>query len=234
MSISRYNLPFISRYTNSSGASYIDSRIRFDSILNDRRFTPSARNYLLHDAYQGILRDYEVVDKEAYFKKLLNACTSPEQVQRLAEEHNLSFDRQEQLLLTSLNGDTLTYQKMIENHSGRWMYIDFWASWCNLCRRAMPNSRKMHDWFKNEDVIFIYLALNDKRENWKQAIISDSIQFGDHYFIENGTTSKVLEDLGIITIPHYLIYNAKGVLINGFAERPGDKGIKQLINYLLD
>ena len=72
------------------------------------------------------------------------------------------------------------------------------------------------------------MALNDRKENWKKAIKNDSLSNSYNYFIENGNVSKVVEDLGIKTIPHYLIYNPNGELINGFANRPGKGANEQL------
>ncbi|TDU39773.1 hypothetical protein BXY82_1804 [Gelidibacter sediminis] len=68
--ISQYNLEFIKENNVNSGGFYIDSRIRFDSILNDQRFNQSAKNYLLFDAYNGIGQNFRMKDKEKYFKKL--------------------------------------------------------------------------------------------------------------------------------------------------------------------
>ncbi len=50
--------------------------------------------------------------------------------------------------------------------------------------------------------------------------------------IENGNTSKVIEELSIETIQHYLNYNPNGELINGYANRPG-KGVKEQLELLI-
>ena len=72
------------------------------------------------------------------------------------------------------------------------------------------------------------VKLNDRKENWEKAVKTDSLSNSHNYFIENGNVSKVVEDLGIKTIPHYLIYNPNGELINGFANRPGKGANEQL------
>ena len=48
----------------------------------------------------------------------------------------------------------------------------------------MPHSRKLKEEFKNKNVSFIYFALNDNKQNWKKAIIKDSIQSSQNYFID--------------------------------------------------
>ncbi|KUO69144.1 MAG: hypothetical protein APF83_12325 [Lutibacter sp. BRH_c52] len=231
--LTKYNLYFITENNGGSGGKYIDSRIRFDSIVQDKRLNQTAKNYLLLKTYRNIEQNFRVKDKEKYFKKLQKETTNREQVAHLAKEFKLDFDLTENLMLTSLKNESLTFDKLIEMNKGKWLYIDFWASSCVPCRKTMPASRKLKNEFKTENIEFIYLSLNDIKENWKKAIIKDSIQSGQHYFIENGNTSKVIEELNIRTIPHYLIYNPKGELINGYADRPG-KGanvqLKKLMN----
>ena len=69
----------------------------------------------------------------------------------------------------------------------------------------MPESKKLKEEFKNKNIEFIYKNFNDKKENWIKAIESDRLQKSQNYFLENGNVSKVIEDLGIKKIPHYLI-----------------------------
>lgn len=226
--ISEYNLEFIEENNGNSGGFYIDSRIRFDSILKDKRFNQTAKNYLLFNTYNGIGRNFRVKDKEKYFKKLQENTTNRAQLNKLEKDYKLDFNKSDQLILTNLKNDTLTFSNVIQNNKGKWLYIDFWASWCKPCRETMPESIKLKKEFKNKNVEFIYISLNDKKENWKKAIISDSISNSQNYFTENGNLSRVIEDLGIKTIPHYLIYNPKGELINGFANRPGEGANTQL------
>lgn len=232
-SVSKYNITSIKEKRTGSGASYIDSRVRFDSIVKDKRFNQTAKNYLLFETYKSIGRDFSVKDKKKYFEKLQTETTSINQLNALNKKYNLDFKKSNSLLLTSLNSkDTITLKKVLERNKGKWLYVDFWASWCAPCRKTMPDSRKLKLAFKNKNVSFIYIALNDKKDNWTKAIIKDSIQDGQHYITENGNTSKVIEELFIETIPHYIIYNPKGEIVNGYAERPGKGAEKQLNSYI--
>lgn len=226
--ISQYGLNFIEENNGSSGGFYIDSRIRFDSILKDKRFNQTAKNFLLFNAYNGIGQNFRIKDKKEYFKKLQANTTNIEQLNKLKKNYKLDFSKSNDLVLTNQKNDTLTYANLLENNKGKWLYIDFWASWCKPCRKIMPESNKLKKELKKGNIEFIYLSLNDKKENWKKAIKIDSISDSQNYFIENGNVSKLIEDLGIKTIPHYLIYNPNGKLINGFANRPGQGAKEQL------
>lgn len=229
---SEYDLSLIEEYNIGSGSFYRDSRIRFDSILKDERFDQVTKDFLLTETFKDIAVNFKVKDKEKYFKILQQNTHNQELVKQLEREHNLNFETSDRLILTSRKNDTTTFSDMLQNNKGKWLYIDFWASWCGPCKRTMPESVKLKEALKDENVKLIYLSLNDKKENWKQAIKTYNISESDNYFIENGMVSKVIEDLGINTIPHYLIYNPKGELVNGYAKRPGKGAKSQLMNYI--
>lgn len=80
---------------------------------------------------------------------------------------------------------------------------------------------------------FVYFSLNDNREKWKTTLEYYGLVNNQNFLIENGNTSIVIEELGIRTIPHYLIYNPEGELINGRAKRPG-QGVNKELRKLMD
>ncbi|MCV6608327.1 MAG: TlpA family protein disulfide reductase, partial [Campylobacterales bacterium] len=230
--ISKYNLSFIQKNGVNSGAMYIDSRIRFDSIVNDKRFNQMAKNYLLPIAYLGIGQNFSVKDKKKYFEKLIENTTNPQKINELQQKYKLDFSKSDQLILTNLKNDTISFSKVLQANKGKWLYIDFWASWCAPCRKTMPASIQLKKELAQENIEFIYISLNDQKEHWKKAIESDGISDSQHYFTENGNVSKVIEKLGITSIPHYLIYNPNGELVHGFAKRPGQGAKKQLKTFV--
>ena len=96
----------------------------------------------------------------------------------------------------------------------------------------MPASVNLKKSFTGKNVDFIYISSYDKKENWRKAIQKDGIGESQNYFIENGNVSKVIEDLGIETIPHYLIYNPEGTLVSRYANRPGQGAKEELIGLM--
>ena len=232
--ISTYNLNYIKEDHGTHGGSYIDARVRFDSIVADKRFNETVKKFLLMSAYRDILMNFKSKDKEKYFRKLQQQNISRTQLEALSEKYNLVFESAHTLQLLTREQQPLTYTEMLGKHKGKWLYIDFWASWCAPCRQTMPAARQLKKDLGNTEVTFIYLALNDQKENWEKAIVKDSIGNAIHYFIVNGNTSAVLEDLDVEAIPHYLIYNPKGELVNGFAKRPGSGAKEQLQKLIVE
>jgi len=119
-------------------------------------------------------------------------------------------------------------EKVLEQHKGKAIYVDFWASWCGPCRKALPKSRELHNEFK--EVIFLYLSKDSNFEYWIKANKYEKLGTNS-YFILN-EKADYIKNLEINFIPRYLIYNQESVLIDKNAHRPESKEIKAALNNL--
>jgi thiol-disulfide isomerase/thioredoxin len=134
--------------------------------------------------------------------------------------------------LLNINNDTLSFLNIIKSRKIK--YIDLWASWCAPCLSAMPSSFKLRERYKDKNINFIYLAINDKINNWKKAYNEIGLKdYKYNYFIINSKSSKLLETLNVNAIPRYLIYDEWGNLINRNAPGPDNKALIPLLDKLL-
>lgn len=115
------------------------------------------------------------------------------------------------------------------------VYVDYWASWCAPCRKAMPASRDLHKQYMGEDVVFIYLSIDKNKSDWQNASSIEYLDAHDHnYLVLNHDQSNFTKKLKINTIPRYLLYNKKGELVHQNAPGPDSEEIRELIdNYLI-
>ena len=151
--ISEYDLPLIEENNGNSGGFYADSRIRFDSILNDRRFNQTAKNFLLFNAFYGIGQNYQVKDKEKYFKKLQSYTTNREQLDRLQKIYNLDFKKSDDLILTNIINDTITFSELLKNNKGKWLYMIFGQVGVNLVGLPCQNRKSLERNLKRKMLI---------------------------------------------------------------------------------
>ena len=63
---------------------------------------------------------------------------------------------------------------------GKYVLIDFWASWCAPCRRESPNVVRMYNKYKDQGFTVYSVSLDDNKAKWKEAIAQDGMVWPNH------------------------------------------------------
>ena len=125
--------------------------------------------------------------------------------------------------------DTKGRNLSLDQFKGQVVYVDFWASWCGPCRQQFPYSRTMKEKLSDKQkkkIVFLYISIDDKIENWKKAIDDLKID-GEHGISPGGWSSEVCRKYGISSIPRYMIIGRDGKIIDENAPRPSDPDLLQ-------
>lgn len=110
--------------------------------------------------------------------------------------------------------DTLGNPVMLSSLRGKYLLIDFWASWCGPCRAENPNVVKVFQKFKDRNFHIIGVSLDrpGQKEKWMKAIHDDKLewtQVSDLRFWDN----EVAKQYGIKAIPQNLLLDPDGKII---------------------
>ena len=89
--------------------------------------------------------------------------------------------------------------------SGKFVIVDFWATWCAPCRRSIPELNALASRFPDKLVI---MGLSDEPEEKVRAMKEPSID----YFVGIDTQHRSISTIGIRAIPHALLIDPKGVV----------------------
>lgn len=111
------------------------------------------------------------------------------------------------------NGDQFkTFDEVINQFKGKTVLIDMWGTWCSPCRQEIAmHSQALHDYFKDKDMQFLYVANNDSHntENWKKIISSQSIE-GFHILANEALTNDIMVKSKGNGFPTYIILKKDG------------------------
>lgn len=131
--------------------------------------------------------------------------------------------------LTGLDGKVYR----LSDFKGKVIYLDFWASWCAPCRYEMKNhAAQLHDKFKNQDVVFLFVSMDDHSEKWKKAVDEDRID-GIHVLSPDGNGGNFAKRYNISGIPRYMIIDRNGIMFDNNAPRPSQKETESLLHQAL-
>lgn len=98
------------------------------------------------------------------------------------------------------------------DYKGKYLFVDFWASWCGPCRAENPNVLKAYNAFKGKNFDVVGISLDDKADKWKEAVQKDGMpwkQLSDLKGFENEISSYY----GIQAIPSSFLLDTNGVII---------------------
>lgn len=103
----------------------------------------------------------------------------------------------------------------LAEYKGKYIYLDFWASWCGPCNREIPFLKELEKTLGNDNVVFVGISIDEDAEAWKEAMKRHGLS--ENQFLGN---KRIAEMLSIQSIPRYLIYDKDGKLLNANAPRP--------------
>ncbi len=96
---------------------------------------------------------------------------------------------------------------------GKYVLIDFWASWCAPCRKENPNVVKLYNKYKNDGFTVYSVSLDKNREAWKQAIASDGLIWPNHVSDLLMWDTPLVKTYAFNGIPHTVLINTEGKII---------------------
>ena len=118
-------------------------------------------------------------------------------------------------LLPTVDGEA---KIALSDYAGRYLVIDFWASWCPDCRKANPRMVDLYERYANDDyrIDFLGVSFDTDREACLRAIEKDGLEWPQVSELKKWKETDIARQYGIRWIPTvYVIDNMGRVLFAG-------------------
>ncbi|MCQ4874008.1 MULTISPECIES: TlpA family protein disulfide reductase [Odoribacteraceae] len=198
------------------------------SVKNN--FKGQVKDYLLYSIYRQMMDKHDLnltridFDTDCENELLKNDIGDVIYMNKLAK--NSASD-----ILVRQDSSIIKFADIIKQHEGKVIYVDFWASWCEPCRKCLPASRMLHEEYEGKDIVFVYISKDKNYSSWIEACKQEKIDSNVSYLLVNPSFTKTLNITGI---PHYLLFDRQGNLVDRNAPRPDSEEIRDKIDSLLE
>lgn len=114
-----------------------------------------------------------------------------------------------EISLKTPKGKTITLSSL----RGKYVLIDFWASWCGPCRKENPNVVRIYNKYKDKGFTVFSVSLDKDAEAWKRAIEADNLSWPNHGSDLLMWDSPVREKYGFDGIPYTVLVDPDGNIV---------------------
>lgn len=163
-----------------------------------------------------VVRSLDIKRHPEYYKKVKEGLEN----KFPASEHVMAFAKDVGRLAASEVGGIApafslpTYKgtsAKLSDYKGKYVLLDFWATWCKPCIAEIPNLKRVKEEFVNEDFEIVSVCVDraDFKSNWKKIIEKHQTNW-PQLFDASGTTAR---DYAIEYFPTIFLLNKKGEIV---------------------
>ena len=110
--------------------------------------------------------------------------------------------------LPDLNGKEVS----LSSYKGKYVLVDFWASWCGPCRGENPAVVAAYQKYKGKGFDVLGVSLDNNKDKWKQAVEKDNLTW-THVSDLKGWQSEVAHKYSVTSIPFNVLLDKDGKIV---------------------
>lgn len=188
--------------------------------LNDQREAASKtfinqhpKSYVSINLLRSLVYSTEYADLNKMFTGLdtsLQHSTSGVKIAEQLETMKATAIGQQAIDFTAndVNGNPVS----LSSFKGKYVLVDFWASWCGPCRAENPNVVKAYNKYKDKNFTILGVSLDEDGAKWKEAIAHDKLNWTQVSDLK-GWKSEPAGKYGVKAIPANFLIDQDGKII---------------------
>lgn len=212
--------------TISTDKSLLSNPLKTKLKIADSLYTGKTKDYVLYKKISHAVKDeFNTVTLDVmqqYALKVKNQVTQRELITLIDERRNdiKGYAKNMPAPVFSLN-DMTGKKHSLEEYKGKVVYIDLWASWCGPCKVEMPFLKEIYTEYRNKNIEFISIAINDEDGRKFRLQFIDELQL--NWLQLEDENNFVKKNYKVLSIPRFILIDKDGKIIDFDAPPPENK-----------
>jgi len=118
--------------------------------------------------------------------------------------------------------DTALAPVSLRSLRGKYVVLDFWASWCGQCMYEVPYMEKLEAVFRGKNIEFVSISCDQQVSSWKSTIVRHHMNGRLQWHVSD---LAILRALKVARFPRFVLLDKEGKVIDPDLTRPSDPGM---------
>lgn len=104
------------------------------------------------------------------------------------------------------------YRVQLAEFKGKYVLLDFWASWCPDCRKDIPAVKAMYEKY-GKNVVFIGVSFDTDRDRWAKCVADNGMTWRQVSELKRMREAKIAQTYGVLWIPSMTLVGPDGKVV---------------------
>jgi len=136
-------------------------------------------------------------------------------------------------LLMVDGSSTTRWENVLAQNKGKYVLVDFWASWCVPCLNDLPALSALKQQYPTDKIAFLSFSMDKNVAAWKSQLLKQNSDTANNFLIVHQENAGIVRSLKVSTIPRYILIDPEGNFINVDVPGPQDPGMKIILDQVL-
>lgn len=111
----------------------------------------------------------------------------------------------------------------LDYYKGKYVLIDFWASWCGPCRKSIPELINVYEMYHSIGLEILSVSIDENEADWKKAVLEEEMPWKQ---VRSKNIKETLEQFNFSGIPTLYLIDPDGNIVRSFTGFSKDINIK--------
>jgi len=115
----------------------------------------------------------------------------------------------------------------LSQFKGKYVFIDFWATWCGPCKQEIPFLKKLYADFQKKNIVIMSISVDKDKKAWEKMVTEEGFAW-----LQLHDGNKMNDKYVVKYIPSFILIDREGKIIDPRAPNPSDLKLRPLLDGL--